>query len=235
VQLTSLLDALFPNGHSVGCDGVCLSGTGQTGRTSVAVTGTTAGTTIGVELALQLAGEVLRIVREHPGRPILLLVDTTGQRLSRRDEMLGINHYLAHLAKCIEVARRRGHRVLSLVYSQAVSGGYLACGMQADICCALPEAEIRVMSLPAMARVTKIPQQKLEALSRSSPVFAPGVANYFQMGALESLWEGNLADWLADALRAPAASDLRRDVGKRRGGRTHAQLISQRACKDEFA
>ena len=84
---------------------------------------------------------------------------------SHRDELLGINGYMAHLAKCIDLARRSGHRILGLVYSHAVSGGFLASSMLADICYALPEAEIRVMNLPAMARVTKIPLERLTELS----------------------------------------------------------------------
>jgi malonate decarboxylase gamma subunit len=49
-------------------------------------------------------------VREHPGRPILMLVDTQGQRLRHRDEMLGINSYMAHLGKCVDLARRKATR-----------------------------------------------------------------------------------------------------------------------------
>ena len=55
-----------------------------------------------------MAGVVLDVVRDHPSRPILLLVDTQGQRLSHRDELLGINGYMAHLAKCLDLARRQG-------------------------------------------------------------------------------------------------------------------------------
>ena len=83
--------------------------------TDVAVIGTVDNTPIGVELALRMAGAVLEVVRDHPGRPILLLVDTQGQRLSHRDELLGINGYMAHLAKCLDLARRSGHRILGLV------------------------------------------------------------------------------------------------------------------------
>jgi malonate decarboxylase gamma subunit len=232
MDVRSLLDALFPAGHSVQVDAVLLHGDGQTGDTTVAVIGTTEATPIGVEVALQLASEVLRVIREHPGRPMLLLVDTTGQRLSRRDELLGINRFLSHLAKCIEAARWHGHRIVSLVYAQAVSGGYLSSGMHADACFALPDAEIRVMGLPAMARVTKIPQQKLEELSRSSPVFAPGVGNYEKMGALVALWEGDLAARLAAALREPSTGDRRRALGEQRGGRRQARAVSQRVRED---
>jgi len=234
MDVNSLLDALFPGGHAVRRDDLLLVGSGQSGGDTVAVVGTAEATPIGVEVALGLAGEVLRIIHEHPRRPILLLVDTTGQRLSRRDELLGINRFLSHLAKCIEVARLRRHRVVSLVYSQAVSGGYLASGMLADACFALPDAEIRVMSLPAMARVTKIPQQKLEALSRSSPVFAPGVTNYLKMGGLDALWAGELAGCLASALRESPSGDRRRELGEQRGGRQQARAVAQRVRTDEI-
>ena len=168
---------------------------------------------------------MLEVVREHPGRPILMLVDTQGQRLSRRDELLGINGYLAHLAKCLELARRRGHRLLGLVYGEAVSGGFLASGMMADTSYALPEAQIRVMDLPAMARVTKIPLERLTELSATSPVFAPGVDNYVRMGAVEAVWEGDLAACLAEALAAPASGDRRRAAGEERQGRTLARAV----------
>ena len=40
-----------------------------------------------------------------------MLIDTQGQRLRHRDEMLGINSYMAHLGKCVDLARRQGHRI----------------------------------------------------------------------------------------------------------------------------
>lgn len=229
----ALLDALFPDGHSVGRDDVILHGSARSGGRHCSVVGTCDGASIGVEIALRLADEILKVVREHPGRPILLLVDTVGQRLSRRDELLGINRFLAHLAKCVELARVKGHRVVSLVYSQGVSGGYLSWGMLADACFALPEAQVRVMGLPAMARVTKIPQEVLEELSRTSPVFAPGVSNYLKMGALNAIWEGDLAKHLADALHdTVAAGDTRRDSGERTGGRGHAGPVARGVQSD---
>ena len=232
MDVNTLLTALFPDGHNVQVDGVLVHGEGRSSGTTVAVVGTIEATPMGVEVALQLAGEVLRVIRDHPGRPIVLLVDTIGQRLSRRDELLGINRFLGHLAKCIEAARLRGHRIVSLVYSQAVSGGYLSSGMLADACFALPDAEIRVMGLPAMARVTKIPQQRLEELSQSSPVFAPGVSNYLKMGALETLWEGDLASCLVAALQAPSSGDRRRELAEQRGGREQARRVSRRVRED---
>ena len=141
-------------------------------------------------------------------------MDTQGQRLSRRDELLGINGYMAHLAKCLQLARNRGHKIIGLVYSEAVSGGFLASSLLADRCYALPEAQVRVMNLPAMSRITKIPLERLEELSKTSPVFAPGVQNYLRMGAVDALWEGDLAACLAEALDTPAEGDQRRHSGR---------------------
>lgn len=224
----TLIDRLFPEGDDIAFDGAFFSGTGRNGACDVAVLGTVDQAPIGIELAHRLAGGVLEVVRRHPGRPILTAIDTSGQRLSRRDELLGVNGYMAHLAKCIDLARRRGHTVIGLVYSEAVSGGFLATSLFADACYALAEAEIRVMNLPAMARITKVPLARLEELSRSSAVFAPGVANYHRMGAIRAVWQGDLAACLAEALAAPVAADRRRRDGENRGGRLLARSVAER-------
>jgi malonate decarboxylase gamma subunit len=228
MDIRILLGELFPAGHSVEFDGLYFSGTGQTPKGAVAVIGSTDAAPIGVELAFRMAGEVLSIVRDYPGRPVLLLVDTQGQRLSHRDELLGINGYMAHLGKCLELARRSGHRIIGLVYSQAVSGGFLASSLLADRCYAMPEAEVKVMNLPSMSRITKIPLERLEELSLTSPVFAPGVENYLRMGAVHSLWEGNLAACLEQALDAALESDRRSEWGEARKGRTLAHSVAER-------
>jgi malonate decarboxylase gamma subunit len=235
MNIATLLDTLFPAGHATIHQDNFIAGSGTVMGETVAVVGTTDAAAIGVELALALAGEVLRVMQQHPGRPILVLVDTQGQRLRHRDELLGINSYMAHLAKCLELARHMGHRVISLVYGRAVSGGYIAGGMMADVCCALPSAEISVMNLPAMARVTKIAQERLEALAQTSPVFAPGADNYWKMGALHSLWQGDLADALRLALQTEHSEDRRRELGTTRGGRTMAAAVAKQVRSDVIA
>jgi malonate decarboxylase gamma subunit len=142
--------------------------------------------------------------------------------------MLGLNGYMAHLAKCVEMARRWDHAIISLVYEQALSGGFLANGMMADVCASLPEAEIRVMGLPAMARVTRISEERLTQLSISSPVFAPGAKNYLAMGGLDALWEGDLSACLSKALKHVDATDHRRKCGLERGGRLMADSVVKR-------
>jgi malonate decarboxylase gamma subunit len=224
-EYMTLCDTLFPQGHDVAAEGEMLHGSGTTAQGPVAVIGTHQHAAIGVDLAFALATEVLRIVERFPKRPILMLVDTQGQQLSRRDELLGNGGYLAHLSKCFEIARLQGHLLLSLVYGEAVSGGYLSLGMIADRAYALADAQIRVMALPAMARITQIPIEDLQELCRTSAIFGPGVANYRRLGAVEAVWAQDMASSLAEALRAPADGDRRAALGAERGGRVQAQRV----------
>jgi malonate decarboxylase gamma subunit len=228
VEVLALCHRLFPAGHDVRVVGERVVGVGKTSTGDVAVLGTAVRAAIGVDLAFALAGDVLDVAANHPGRPILMLVDTEGQRLARRDELLGNAGYLAHLAKCFEVARRRGHTLIALVYGEAVSGGFLALGMIADVTYAMPDAQIRVMALPAMARITAIPMERLEELCRTSPIFGPGAAHYERLGAVESLWTGDLAQSLVVALRDAQATDRRREIGAERGGRVAARDVVER-------
>ena len=226
MQLNALLDALFPLGHDITVVDDVLGGSARTGQGEVTIIGTANRLEVGVDHALALADTVLASTTAHPRRPIVMLVDTAGQRLARRDELLGINGCFAHLAQCLDQARRRGARLLSLVYGESVSGGFLSFGLMADQIFALPEAQVRVMDLRAMARVTKQPLEKLQALSETSPVFAPGVENYVAMGAVHAVWTGDLATRLCDALREGVQGDRRRALGAERGGRRLARDVS---------
>ncbi|MDR9836527.1 biotin-independent malonate decarboxylase subunit gamma [Herbaspirillum huttiense] len=232
VDWRALAQDLFPQGHAITEQDHFLSGTAQVDGRTVTVVGTTGHTPIGIEIALAQASAILQTVREHPGRPIVILVDTQGQRLRHRDEMLGINSYMAHLGKCVELARRQGHRVVGLVYDQALSGGFITSGLIADACYALPEATIRVMGLPAMARITKVPEERLTELAKSNPVFAPGPENYLRMGGVAEIWNSDLAKALADALAQDRSADTRAATGLERGGRKWAQRVIDAVAND---
>lgn len=221
-------EALFGPDHGVAEQDELLRGEVRFDGEILAVLGTTNHAAIGYGMALRQARAILDTVAGSPGRPLLLLIDTQGQRLRRHDELLGIHRAMAHLGRAIDLARRRGHKVLGLVYDQALSGGFITTGLLADACHALPSAEIRVMRLPAMARVTKLPQEMLEQLSIANPVFAPGVGNYVAMGGVASLWRGDLAADLRHALAPSPAGDLRMRDGAERGGRRLAAATVQR-------
>jgi malonate decarboxylase beta subunit len=226
----ALLADLFPSGHDVRDHAGLLLGAARVASGDVAVLGSAGGAELGVEGALALAAEVLRVVREHPGRTLVVLVDSRGQRMSRRDEVLGLNGYLGHLAAVVELARRRGHRIVALVHGHAVSGGVLPLGFMADEVHATGTANPWVMSLPAMARVTKIPLARLEELSRTSPILAPGLEGFFRLGAIESVWQPPLHEPLAAALARDSGPDRRAERGLERGGRILAAPVAARVA-----
>ena len=222
-RLSMLLDALFPLGHDVVVDANLVRGSARTAVAErVEVVGTANAAAVDAKLALAMADRILGAMEGAP-RPLVFLVDTSGQALRRHEELIGLNAYLAHLACTVDVARRGGFASVSIVYGEAVSGGYLSLGLMADRAYALADAQIRVMDLQAMARVTRLPHEQLQKLARESPVFAPGADNYAKMGALDAIWANPSAELLcnalADVMRASSRSDGRLAAGHERGGR----------------
>lgn len=225
-------DRLFGAGkHDVAIDGLFLNGSARVGDRTAAVIGTREHAAIDTELALRIASAVLAVVQADAGkapRPIVFIADTKGQALSRHDELLCLNGYFAHIARCVDLARRNGHRLVTLIEGEAVSGGFLAFGMLADTICALPGAEVRVMDLRAMSRVTKIPLERLQQLAQQSPVFAPGAENYWRMGGIHEIWS-DTPDWterLAAAIAGDSAADTRARLGLERSGRQLAAKVA---------
>lgn len=228
-----LFDRLFGAGkHQIVSDGLFLHGGAQIDGKQISVIGTRNQAALDVTLALRIADAILQTVHADAGaspRPILFIADTSGQALSRHDELLGLNGYFAHIARCVDLARRNGHKLVTLIHGEAVSGGFLAYGMLADRICALPDAQVRVMDLRAMSRVTKINLERLEALATESPVFAPGAANFWKMGGIHDIWsaEDNWTVRLVTAFDSIPGSDSRAAIGYERGGRQLAAAIAR--------
>ena len=231
----AIYDRLFgPGAHKLTAAGLFLHGTARIGTQEAAVIGTLDHAAIDGALALRIAETILQAVRADaasgtPPRPILFIADTQGQALSRHEELLGLNGYFAHVVRCVDLARRQGHRLLTVISGEAVSGGFLAYGMMADRICALPNSQVRVMDLRAMSRVTKIGLERLEELAQQSPVFAPGAENYWHMGGIHELWSEDdvWPERLAAALACASSLDDRAATGLERGGRLLAAATAQ--------
>jgi malonate decarboxylase gamma subunit len=58
--------------------------------------------------------------------------------MRRRDEMLGLNEYLAHLTKCFVLAGQRGHRTVGVLSGRAAAGAFIATGLVQDMLAAVP-------------------------------------------------------------------------------------------------
>jgi malonate decarboxylase gamma subunit len=235
MTLDEALDWLFPSGHKVeqGPSGTLHGIAKVDGQGEVTVIGIVGGTPLGVDGAILLAGHVLAAVKAGTRAPIVVLVDTASQNMARRDELLGLNEYLAHLIKSLALATIHGHRTVSLLFGHAAAGAFIAAALSSHSLVALPGAQPSVMDLPSISRVTKQPLEKLKTLAKSSPIFAPGVEPLFAIGAVTETWAANepLAPRLAALLRQPVAnSDLRDLIGLERKGRLLARPIAERVA-----
>ena len=231
MTLDEILASLFPSGHDVKNETGMLSGTGTLRAGGQAlVVGVADRIAIGVDQALQLSRSVLASI-EHGSGPILVIVDSDSQRMSKRDELLGLNEFLAHLAKSLIYADMHGRPTIGLLYGHTAAGAFLATALATRVLVALPGADPVVMDLPSMSKVTKLSIDVLRAKAQSTPVFAPSLPNLAQTGAVHLTWNEKIS--LADQLETlltdmPDACDRRGDLGKERGGRLKAKDIAER-------
>jgi malonate decarboxylase gamma subunit len=233
MTLDEILSSLFPRDHDVSQrDRGLIRGSGALqGDGRVQVLGVVDRTPIGVEEALQLSEWVLDIVARGGNEPILVIVDSGSQRMSKRDELLGLNEYLAHLAKALIYADLQGHATVGLLFGRTAAGAFIATALATRTLVALPGAHPEVMDLPSMSRVTKLPIEFLTEKAKSTPVFAPGLENLARTGAVCAKWDDkrSLADQLHVLLKERGGHRDQRDaLGKRRNGRPKAADIQER-------
>jgi malonate decarboxylase gamma subunit len=232
MTLDNILASLFPHGHSVVLERGLISGRGPLpDGGSIAVIGVDGRTPVGVEEATLLSSHVLDVVKPGGDEPILVLIDSDSQRMSKRDELLGINEFLAHLAKCLILADKLGHRTIGLLYGHTAAGAFIATALATQTLAALPGAEPAVMDLPSMSRVTKLSIEVLQEKAKSTPVFAPGLDNLAQTGAVAITLDpdSSLANQLQSVLSQPVEREDSRDkLGKERKGRPKAADIAER-------
>jgi malonate decarboxylase gamma subunit len=236
MTLDEMLAALFPSGHDVEIrtDGLLIGSGKRKGSGSIDVIGVANGVALGTEGVRPLAQRVLQVIAAGGNTPILVLIDTQGQLMRRHDEMLGLNEYLAHLAKCLLLASQQGHLTIGLDYGQASAGAFLATGLATDILVALPSASPLVMDLPSMAKVTKIDLADLERLAKTTPIFAPGLDSFFQTGAVAAIWDPKkpLAEQLEASLASASPRDVRDQIGAERKGRRMAADVARRVIAE---
>ena len=232
MTLDEILEGLFPFGHGVKTspEGVITGAGKRKNGQAIAVIGVANAAPLGTAGVLPLAAEVLRVVAKGGKTPILVLVDTQGQLMARRDEMRGLNEYLAHLAKCLLLASHQGHPTIGLEYGKAAAGAFLATALATDRLVGLPGAEPTVMDLPSMSRVTKLPLDTLKELAKTTPVFAPGLDNLLLMGAVAEIWDPkkSLDEQFEEALRNASPADTRDELGAQRKGRNMAAAVAKR-------
>ncbi len=121
MTLDEILSSLFPAGHDVRSDhGVLLGSGALRGGGRALVIGVSDRTAVGVDEAIRLSRYVLASIENGSG-PILVIVDSDSQRMSKRDELLGLNEFLAHLAKCLIHADLHGRPTIGLLYGHSAA------------------------------------------------------------------------------------------------------------------
>ena len=207
-----------------------VTGYATVGAAQVCVLGTCNGTYVDNAAALTLAAHVIDCLEHHPGLPIVMLVDSAGQEPNRVAEMLGLASCFGHLLSCLELARRNGHKLVTLATGQAIGGAFLCYGMFADRIYALETASVGLMPVEAMSAVTKIPVPVLRKLSKSMPSLEFGARPFAQLGGVEAVWpvDDGLARRLETAIATATPDDNRAALGRKRGGRKLALAIRDR-------
>ncbi|WP_019903717.1 biotin-independent malonate decarboxylase subunit gamma [Methylobacterium sp. 77] len=233
MTLAEILHSLFPDGHGVEIADGLVGGDGPFGSGRLAVVGIDGNTPLGIEGACILSGRVLDVVRRGGETPILVAIDSDSQRMSRRDELLGLNEYLAHLAKALLLADASGHPTIGLVYGHTAAGAFIATALATRVLAALPGAHPSVMDLPSVARVTKLPLERLEEMAKSTSVFAPGLDNMVEAGAVHAVLDPStpLGPQIQALIAASPEVDLRDELGHARGGRLMARDIAGRVVR----
>jgi malonate decarboxylase gamma subunit len=196
----------------------------------VCVFGTADGTYIDNAAALRLAEHVLDCVTNHAGVPIVMFVDSSGQEPNRTAEMLGLAGYFAHLLSCLEVARNKGHKLITVATGKAIGGAFICYGMSADSIYALDTASVGLMPVEAMSAVTKIPVETLKELSQRMPALEFGAEPFSLLGGVREVWksDADLPTLLTKAIADATSEDQRAVLGRERGGRKLAADVRDR-------
>ncbi|WP_308556444.1 biotin-independent malonate decarboxylase subunit beta [uncultured Lactobacillus sp.] len=158
---------------------------------------------VGLQEGFVVSKIVNKIVEEDKDkeikRPIVLIVDVPSQAYGYKEELIGIHIGLASSAAAYAKARQAGHPVIDFIPGDAVSGGFLAHGLQSNRMIALGDKSITIqaMSKASAARITQRTIAELEEATKHVPAMAYDIFNYEKLGALYKLvkdvssWDAN--------------------------------------------
>jgi malonate decarboxylase gamma subunit len=184
---------------------------------------------VGLEEAYTLATRVREVIEQCKNtiikRPIIAIVDVKSQAYGRREETAAIFLAAAAAADAYGSARLAGHPVITLVVGQALSGGFLTHGYQANRILAFDDdgVMIHAMHKAAAARITRRSVEELEKLAKEIAPMSYDIRDYAKLGLVYKLLhvenpekpseqdirnvQDELAGAIADARRGPV--DLR--------------------------
>jgi malonate decarboxylase gamma subunit len=207
---------------------------------------------VGLEQAYTLAARIREVIGETPRMsgssslpcPIIAIVDVKSQAYGRREEIAGIHLAAAAAADAYATARFAGHPVITLIVGQAISGGFLTHGYQANRLLAFDDNEVLIhaMHKEAAARITRRSVDQLESLAKTVTPLSYDIRDYAELGLLHkllhvsnpenpspeeiSLVRNAIAEAIADARKGP--TDLRNRFDAAQTARKASRLIRAR-------
>ncbi|WDZ54979.1 biotin-independent malonate decarboxylase subunit beta [Paenibacillus polymyxa] len=134
--------------------------------------------------------------KKETKRPIIAIIDVPSQAYGYKEEMVGISLALAASADAYATARLEGHPVIGVIVGNAISGGFLAHGLQSNRLIALDDSKVNIqaMSKASAARITKRTIAELDEATKKVPAMAYDVRSYSTLGALYQMLSGIHAD-----------------------------------------
>lgn len=157
---------------------------------------------LGVDEGWALARCVRQAIEADQSKPskdksaIVAIVDVPGQAYGYKEDLLGIHQSLAAAVDAYATARLSGHPIVALIVGQALSGAFLAHGLQANAIIALndPSVMVQVMSKKSISIITKTSLSEVE--HTTSIGRAHDISSFTKLGAVEHLIDDITSDQL---------------------------------------
>jgi malonate decarboxylase gamma subunit len=180
---------------------------------------------VGLEEAYTLAARVREAIGQDASgnrRPIVAIVDVKSQAYGRREETAAIFLAAASAADAYASARMKGHPVITLVVGQAISGGFLTHGYQANRVLAFDDkgVVIHAMHKEAAARITLRTVADLERLGHEIAPMSYDIRDFAKLGLLHKVLHVENPDRPAAATIAQVQKELIGAVSDARTGST---------------
>lgn len=125
-------------------------------------------------------------------RLIIPIVDVPGQAFGYHEELFGIYLSCAAAIDAYASARIAGHPIVTAIVGNAISGAFLAHGMQGNRLIALNDdgVNVHVMSKKSAALITLRSIEELDEAAKEVPAMAYDIESFKKLGALYTLLDG---------------------------------------------
>jgi len=144
---------------------------------------------VGLTESWALAAAIDDVIASNTNRAIVAVVDLPSQAYGRIEEMAGLHQAIATAVDAYHRARNGGHPTVAIVVGHALSGGFLAHGLQAQQILAVddPGVEIHAMHKAAAARITLRTVDELDELAKTVVPLSYNVRDWAQLGLCDGL------------------------------------------------